>query len=272
MLLGQTIGFQLALEQVAPRDLQLLLLGVAGELDDFHAIAQRRRNRIEHIGGGDEQHLRQIERYAQVIVAECIVLLRVQHFEKRGKRVALIACRELVDFIEHQNRIAPAGLAHRLHDVPGQRADVGASMAANFGFIVHAAQAHAAEFKADGFGNALTQRGLAHARRPDKAQNRAAALGIEFAHGQELENPALDLGEPVVIFVEYFSRLFDVDLLGIEFGPGHGEQPLQIGSGHRVLGRLFRHPFQTIELALRLLFDFRRHAGILDRLLQVRQL
>ncbi len=74
-----------------------------------------------------------------------------------------------------------------------------------------------------------------------------------------------------MILVEYFASLLDVDLLGVEFGPRHGEQPVQVGAGHRVFGSLFRHPLQTIELALRLLLDFRRHAGVLDRLLQVRE-
>ena len=144
-------------------------------------------------------------------------------------------------------------------------------MAANFGFIVHAAQAHAAEFQADGFGDALAQRGLAHARRSDKAQDGTAALGIEFTDSQELENPALDLGKAVVILVEDFSSLFDVDLFGVELGPGHGEQPFQIGSRHRVFGSLFRHPFQTVEFALCLLLDLLRHPGLFDGFLQVRQ-
>ena len=101
---------------------------------------------------------------AEIVVAEGVVLFGIQHLEQRRKRIALIARRELVDFIEHENRIAAAGLAHGLRDVAGQRADVGAPMAANFRLIVHAAQAHAAEFEADRLGNALAERGLAHAR------------------------------------------------------------------------------------------------------------
>ena len=119
-------------------------------------------------------------------------------------------------------------------------------MTANFRLIMHAAQAHAAEFEADGLGDALAQRGLAHARRPDEAQNGAAAFGIEFAHGEEFQNPALDLLEPVVVLVEYFASLFDVDLLRIDFRPGHGEQPVEIGPGHGVFGGLLRHALQTL--------------------------
>ena len=141
----QAVGGQLPREQVAPRDLQLLLLGVARELDDFHAVAQRRRNGVEHVRGADEQHLRQIEGHAEIVVAERVVLLRIEHLEQRRERIALMARRELVHLVEHEHRIAAAGLAHGLHDVPRQRADVGAPMAADLRLIVHAAEAHPAE-------------------------------------------------------------------------------------------------------------------------------
>ena len=35
-----------------------------------------RRNRVEHVGGGDEQHLGQVERHVEVVVAERVVLFR----------------------------------------------------------------------------------------------------------------------------------------------------------------------------------------------------
>ena len=51
-LLGrQAGGLELALEQIAPRDLQLLVLGVAGQLDHLHAVAHRARDGVEHVGG-----------------------------------------------------------------------------------------------------------------------------------------------------------------------------------------------------------------------------
>ena len=65
-------------------DLDLFLLGVAGELNDLHAVAKCRLNGIEHIRGGDEHHVRQIERHAEIVVAERKVLLRVENFEQGG--------------------------------------------------------------------------------------------------------------------------------------------------------------------------------------------
>ena len=48
-------------QQILARDVDLLLLAVAGELDDFHAIEQRRVDRAELVGRGDEQHLREVD-------------------------------------------------------------------------------------------------------------------------------------------------------------------------------------------------------------------
>src|SRR5262249_10873121 len=113
----QPIRLQLPAQEIASRDLELFLPGVTGEADDFHPIAQRTWDRIEHVGGGDEYHAAQIERHAEIIVAERIVLLRIEHFEKRGSRIAVNPGPELVDFIEHHHAIARASFADRLNYV-----------------------------------------------------------------------------------------------------------------------------------------------------------
>ena len=83
-LRGRQSGrFELALEQIALGDLELLLLGVAGDLDDLHAVAHRPGNRVEHIRRADEHDLRQIEGDREIVVAEGRVLLRVEHFQQR---------------------------------------------------------------------------------------------------------------------------------------------------------------------------------------------
>ena len=87
-------------------------------------------------------------------------------------------------------------------------------MAADLGFVVHAAQAHAHELAAGRLGDALTERGLADAGRADKAQDRALAVRIELAHREIFEDAALDLGQAVVVLVEDAPRLGDVDALG----------------------------------------------------------
>ena len=51
----------------------------------------------------------------------------------------------LVDFVEQEQRIAHGDLRHVLQDLAGHRADVGAAMAADLGFVAHAAERHAHE-------------------------------------------------------------------------------------------------------------------------------
>src|SRR6202035_5771442 len=114
----------------------------------------------------------------------------------------LMARRELVNFVEHEHGVAPAGLAHGLHDAARQRADVGASMTGDLRLIVHPAETHPPELESKRLGNALSQRGLADAGRPDETQDGAAALGVQFSHSEELEDALLDLLESVMILVE----------------------------------------------------------------------
>ena len=45
----------------------------------------------------DEQHLAQVERHAEIVVAERRVLLRIEHLEQRRRRIAVEARAELVD-------------------------------------------------------------------------------------------------------------------------------------------------------------------------------
>jgi hypothetical protein len=156
----------------------------------------------------------------RVIVAERVVLLRIEHLEQRRERIALMARRQLVHLVEHEHGIAAAGLAHGLHDVAGQRADVGAPMAADLRLVVHAAQTHAPELQAERFGDALPERGLADAGRTDEAQDGAAPSGIQLAHREEFEDAPLHLLEPVMILIEDGAGAVDVELFGSSFDHG----------------------------------------------------
>jgi hypothetical protein len=95
-------------DQVLLGDLRLLALGVAGELHDLHAVHQRPRDVLREVRRGDEQALAQIERHAQVVVDERVVLRRVEHLEQRGRRVALEALPELVHLVEQEDRVLGA--------------------------------------------------------------------------------------------------------------------------------------------------------------------
>jgi hypothetical protein len=68
-------------DQVALGDLDLLVLGVAGDADDLHAVHQGLRH-VQAVGRGDEHHVRKVEIDFQIMVVEGGVLFRVQHFQQ----------------------------------------------------------------------------------------------------------------------------------------------------------------------------------------------
>src|SRR6185503_1208093 len=265
-LLGlEAVRLELALHEVALGDLELLLLGVAGELDDLHAVAKRPRDRVEHVRGGDEQDPRKVEVDPQVVVAEARVLLGVEHFQQRRRRVAVeAALAELVDLVEHHHRAVGLCAADRLDDVARQRADVGAPVAADLGLVVHAAERDALELASRGARDRLAERGLADSGRADEAQDRALALGVELAHREVLEDAALDLVEAVVVLIQDFPGFLNVYFLRLGALPGQLGEPLQVGAQHRAFGAALAHALQALELLHRVLVGVLGHAGGVD--------
>ncbi len=154
LFIARQSGFLALLgNQEALGDLHLFDLGVAREPDHFHAILQRRRDGVHHVGRGDEEYLAQVVLDVQVVIHEHVVLFRIENFQQRRRRVAAEVGRHLVDFVQHEHRVAHAGFLHHLENLSGQGADVGTPMAANFRFIPHAAQRQAHELASGGLGD-----------------------------------------------------------------------------------------------------------------------
>ena len=253
---------------MAARDRHLLFGRVAVESDHFHAVEQRRRNRVGDVGRRDEQHLREIELDVEIVIAERVVLRRVEHLEQRRRRIAAPVGADLVDFVEHDHRIHRAGVAQRAHEPSRQRADVGAAMAADFRFVADAAERHPDELPAGGSRDRLADRGLARSRRSDQRQDDAraavlghAALGAQLADRQVLGDAPLHVVETFVVGVEHLARVDRVETLLGSLRPGHRQQPVEIRADHRRLGVRVAHPLETVQLAFGLLPHRIGHAG-----------
>jgi hypothetical protein len=82
----------------------------------------------------------------------------------------------LVDLVEKEERVGLLGLLHRLDDLAGHRADIGAAVTADLGLVTHAAQRHAHEFAPGRLGDGPAERGLADAGRSDEAEDRPLQL------------------------------------------------------------------------------------------------
>ena len=156
------------------------------------------------------------------------------------------------------------GVADGADDGARHGADVGAPVPADLGLVAHAAHADADELAAHRPGDALAQAGLAHARRPDEAEDGAGDLGLELLDGQELEDAVLDVFQVVVVLVEHLAAVRDVQVVGGEDRPGQRHDPVEVGADDAVLGGGRGQLRQPVELAAGLLVHLLGQVGLLD--------
>ncbi len=225
---------ELAGEQVVAGDGDLLVLCVAVESDQLHPVEQRLGDHLRDVGRRDEEHVRQVELDLEVVVAERVVLRRVQHLEQRRCRVAAVVGAELVDLVEQDHRVHRLGLADGTDDPAGQRADIGAPVTADLRLIAYAAEGDPGELAAHRAGDRLAQRGLADSRR-------AGQRGIEHRAG------ARDV----------------VGVVGARV-PRHVQDGVQPGPDPARLWRCVRAALQFRRLAQRGLAHALRQVSVLD--------
>src|SRR6185295_20141031 len=123
----------------------------------------------------------------------------------------------LVNLVQQEKRVRGLGLAHRLDDLSGHRADIGASVTADLRLVTNATERYANEFAAGRLGDRLAERGLAHAGRPDETEDRSGQLVGPLLDREILDDAFLDLLQAIVIGVEnllgQIQVLFDLALL-----------------------------------------------------------
>jgi hypothetical protein len=107
------VGRNLLGKQVLAPNFDLFLLAVAGDLDDFHAIAQRAGDGRHVVRRGQEEHLREIVGEVEEVIVEGAVLLGIEHFQHCRRRITPIVGRELIDLVEQEHGIDCSGLFHR---------------------------------------------------------------------------------------------------------------------------------------------------------------
>ena len=145
-------------------------------------------------------------------------------------------------------------------------------MPADFGLVAHSAERHAHELAVRGARDALAERRLADARRPDETQDRALELFDALLHGKIFENTLFDLLETVVILFEHALGLGEILVNLRALPPRNLEQPVDVVTNDRRFRRHRRHELELVELRRRLLLPFLRHAGRFDAAFHVGEL
>ncbi len=143
-------------------------------------------------------------------------------------------------------------------------------MTTNLGLVAHAAERHPDVIATDGMRDRAAEAGLANPWRADEADNRGTeAVTGQLADGDVLDDPLLDLLQPVVICLQDFGGLVEIEPVLRLNRPWQLRQPLEVGTDHADLWRERVLLLQSLHLDQRLRLDLFRHAGGLDLLAQL---
>ena len=82
VLFRQACGLALLADQILLGDLQLFRFGVTVQPQNFHAVLQRSRDGMQHVGGSDKEDLRKVVFHVEVMIHEAVVLLRIKDFQQ----------------------------------------------------------------------------------------------------------------------------------------------------------------------------------------------
>ena len=260
----EPVFFNLTWHQEQTPDLQFLLMGVAGQLDHFHAVEQGRRDRVCDVRGADEKDLRQIVLDIEVVIVEGMVLFGVENLEQGAGGVAAKIGRHFVDLVEKQHRVDGAGLAHHLDDLARKGTDISAPVATDFRLVSHSAKRKSDKLPTGCARDRPRERGLAGAGRAGKTQDCAGRFPHQLTNGEEFENPVFDLFQPVVVVVQHLFSPTDVSDFTGGFFPRNRKQPVDVVAGNAGLCGDRRHALESSQLDLRLLFGLLAHAALFN--------
>ena len=193
------------------------------------------------VGGGDEQHVAEVKWDIKIVILKSLVLFRVQHFQQGTGRIAAVVPCQLVDLIQQDDRVGGLGGIDGTDDAAGHCADVCTAVAADLGFIMHAAKAHAGKVAVHAGGNGARNGGFADTRRADQADDLALDVRIELADGQNFQNALLDLFQTIVVMVQHLAGMGLVQIILGKGVPGQADDGIQIAANHADFGLIAGH-------------------------------
>ena len=230
LVLVQAIPLALPRPQVVAGDGDLLIGRIAVEPDHLHAVEESPRNGLGHVPGGDEHDLGEVELDIEVVIAERMVLRRVEHLEQGRGRISAPVGTDLVDLVEHDDRVHRPRIAERPNEPARKRPDVGAPVPANLGLVTDAPEGHADELAPGGAGDRLADRRLPRSGWADEREDRAGSLVLldatllaKLGHCDVLDDAVLDVVEACVVLVQHLTRELRIEPLLRALVPRHGE-------------------------------------------------
>ena len=198
------------------------------------------------------------------MIGESGVLFRVQHLQHGAGGITAKILTHLVDLIQQDQRVGGFRLFQCLDDLARHRADIGAAVPPDLGFVAHPPQRDADELAPRGPRDRAPETGLADTRRANEAEDRALQLGRTGLHREIFDNPLFHLFQPIVISVEHRLGLGQVFLDATFGAPRHAQQPVKIVAHNGRLGAHRAHAFQLLDLGFGLFARLFRQVGLGD--------
>ena len=255
-----------ARHQMALGYLNLLLGDIAVDFDELHTVEQRTGDRADGVGRSNKHDVRQINIHLEEVVVEGFVLLGVEHFQQGAGGVAVVSILgNLVDLVEHKHGIARISLDEAFDDTAWHRANVGAAVTADLGFVMQAAQRSTHILAVHRIGDTAAERSLAHTRRTVEAEDGGAGCIVtEIAHGNVFQDALLDLLHPVVVLFQNLLSTREVVVAFCALVPRQLHEGLEIGELYLIVGALRVHAFQLVELVAERGLDVLRPLQVLS--------
>ena len=191
------------------------------------------------------------------MVAECVILFRIQRFQQGGCRVSPEIAGHLVNLIQKEQGIQAPRLLHAVDQPSRHSPDISAAMSANLSFIPYPAQRNTGKFTVYCFGNGNRHGSLAHTGRPHKTQDWRFIGLCQLLYRKVLQYSLFDLFQAIMMLVKNFGCLTNIKAVLVILSPWQIQHSIQIVSDNCAFshhGRHFNQPVYFFAKPLRHLF------------------
>ena len=175
------------------------------------------------------------------MIAELHVLFAVQDLQESRGRISLVVTADLINLIQKHQRIGYTCLTQSVYQTSRHGPNVGLSVAADFRFIMDAAQADAHILFIQGSGYRAGNRRFSRSRRSHQADDRAVALLCQNADRKILQHPLFHLLETIMVLLQDLLCMPDIVVVLRYFIPRKLQQGLDIGADDIALLTTARH-------------------------------
>src|SRR4030042_676054 len=203
------------------------------------------------------------------MIGERKILLRIEGFKKGCSWISPDVLTDLIHLIEHKNRIGGFCPPDLLNDPAWKSSHLSSTVPPDLCFIPDPSQRDPNKFPLQSAGDGASQGCLANTGGTDKTEDGTLHGFLQFFDGQELQDPFFHFFKVIMVFVEDGLSPAEVKVVHGLLIPWYRDEVVEISSGNGVFCRNRVHPFQSVDLFISDLFNFLRHRGVLDFLLEL---